>query len=306
MRPLGNTPCLPFRVAWGTFADVMFTITRKQSFNEDTFLLEFRMPAIAERAMPGQYVDIHMNVDGPTFTLPIVAVDRSAGTFAVVEQGRDVPTERLMLLGQGDDVFQIRGPLGAPSRIDADGKVVLVAEDLGVASLLWRAGAFKEHGAHVIVVLGFASKGRVFWKDEFAAVADELYVATEDGSFGVSGRVTGVLQALCETHKDIERICLIANLKHMRRGAKIAGNFGIDATVSFDAIRFPIGAPTIFDPVDSPEAFAFARAPELDADAVDFEKLLSRERALNKETNDDGEPAPPRRVTPLPRPSQSP
>jgi ferredoxin--NADP+ reductase len=285
----------------------MFTITRKQSFNEDTFLLEFRLPAIAEKALPGQYVDIHMNVDGDTFTLPIATVDREAGTFAVVEQARDLPSERLMLLAEGEEVFQIRGPLGGPCRIDSDGKVVLVAEDLGVASLLWRARAFKENGAHVIVVLGFASKDRIFWKDEFAAVADELYIATDDGSFGISGRVTGVLQALCETHKDIDRIGLIANLKHMKRGAKIASDFGIDATVSFDAIRFPVGAPTIFEHADNAqEAFAFARAADLDADAVDFEKLVARERALSKDTSDDPEPMPPSRVTPLTRPSQSP
>ena len=267
----------------------MFSITRKQSFNADTFLLEFRLPQVAERAMPGQYADIHMNVDGPTFTLPIAAVDRSAGTFAVVEQARDLPTEQLSLLSEGEEVFQIRGPLGSSSRIDADGKVILVAEDLGVASLLWRAKAFKEHGAHVIVVLGFASRDRIFWIDEFAAVSNELYVATEDGSFGVSGRVTGVLQALCETHKDIERICLIASLKHMKRGAKIASDFGIDATVSFDAIRFAAGAPTIFDHVDgTQEAFAFSRAAELDAETVDFEKLLARERALAKDASDSG------------------
>jgi ferredoxin--NADP+ reductase len=260
----------------------MFAITRKQSFNEDTFLLEFRLPEIAERAMPGQYVDIRMNVDGPVITLPIATVDREAGTFAVVEQARDLPTERLMLLAEGEDVFQIRGPVGGPCRIDADGKVVLVAEEIGAGSLLWRARAFKAHGAHVIAVLGFASKDRVFWKDEFDAVADELYVATEDGSFGVSGRVTGVLQALCETHKDIERICLVCRLKQMKRGAKIASDFGIDATVSFDAIRFPIGAPTIFDHADdSQAAFAFARAADLDAESLDFEKLLARERALS-------------------------
>lgn len=285
----------------------MFAVTRKQSFNEDTFLLEFRLPAIAERAMPGQYVDIHMNVDGPTFTLPIAAVDREAGTFAVIEQGRDLPTERLMMFTEGEEVFQIRGPLGASCRIDADGKVVLVGEDLGVASLLWRARAFKEHGAHVIVVLGFSSKDRVFWKDEFAAVANELYVVTEDGSFGVSGRVTGVLQALCETHKDIERICMIASVKHMKRGAKIASDFGIDATVSFDAVRFPLGAPTIFEHNDNAqETFAFARAAELDTESVDFEKLLARERALSKGPDESTVPTPGRRTLPSQHPSRSP
>jgi NAD(P)H-flavin reductase len=259
----------------------MFSITRKQSFNEDTFLLEFHLPALAERAMPGQYVDLHLNVDGPTLTLPIVAADRGAGTFAVVEQGRDLPTERLMILDVGEEVFQIRGPLGSPCRIDSDGKVVLVAEDMGVASLLWRARVFKEHGAYVIVVLGFPSKDRVFFQEEFAGVADELYVTTLDGSFGVSGRVTGVLQALCETHKDIERIVMIGRLKHMKRAAKIASDCGIDASVSFDALRYPVGSPGIFDAVDrAQDAFEFARAPEIDADRVDFDKLLAREKAL--------------------------
>ncbi len=36
----------------------------------------------------------------------------------------------------------------------------------------------------------------MIWTDEFAGVADELYIVTTDGSFGISGRVTGVLQAV--------------------------------------------------------------------------------------------------------------
>jgi NAD(P)H-flavin reductase len=270
----------------------MFTITRKQSFNEDTFLMDFTLPAIAGKVRPGQYVDIHVNVDGPTVTLPVVGADAEGGTFTVVEQGRDLPSEQLMVLGQGDEVFQIRGPLGSPCAFDADGKVVLMGEDLGVASLLWRAREFKAKGAYVITILGFPSRDRVFWHDEFAQASDELYINTSDGSFGVSGRITGVLQAVCETHKDIERLVMIAKLKHMKRGAKIATDNKIDARVSFDAIRFPAGSPGIFDPAEQ-DTFAFARAPELDADRVDFDKLLSRERALAPAGAGEGENASP-------------
>lgn len=270
----------------------MFTITRKQSFNEDTFLIEFTLPAVAQQARPGQYVDIHVNVDGPTVTLPIVGADPEAGTFTVVEQGRDLPSERLMVLNVGDEVFQIRGPLGSPCAFDCDGKVVLVGEDLGVASLLWRARAHKDRGAHVIVILGYPSRERVFWHDEFAAVADELYINTADGSFGVSGRITGVLQAVCETHKDVEQLVMIAKLKHMKRGAKIAADNRIAARVSFDAIRYPVGSPGVFDASEQ-KAFAFARAPELDADRVDFDKLLARERALAPAAAGDADNAAP-------------
>jgi ferredoxin--NADP+ reductase len=237
-------------------------------------------------------VDIHVNVDGPTVTLPIAGADAAAGTFTVVEQGRDLPSERLMVLGPGEEVFQVRGPLGSPCRFDTDGKVVLVGEDLGVASLLWRAHEYKRKGAYVIVILGFPARDRIFWHEEFAAVADELYVNTADGSFGVSGRITAVLQAVCETHKDVERLVMIAKLKHMKRGAKIASDNRIDARVSFDAIRYPAGSPGIFDAAEE-QAFAFARAPEIDADRVDFDRLLSRERALAPAETDEAENASP-------------
>lgn len=268
----------------------MFKITRKQSFNEDTFLLEFELAAIAQRARPGQYVDIHLNPDSQPITLPIVEADAEAGTFSVVEQGRDLPSQQLMVLTEGEEAFQIRGPLGAACDFGADGKVVLMAEDLGVASLLWRAREHSQAGAYVIVILGFASRDRIFWQSEFGEVADELYITTMDGSFGITGRPTGALQAVCETHKDIERLVMIARLKTMKRGTKIAADFGIDARVNFDAVRYPAGSPGVFEHGDQAEqAFRFARAAELSAEDIDFDKLLAREKALVDETSQEGE-----------------
>jgi hypothetical protein len=130
----------------------------------------------------------------------------------------------------------------------------------------------------------------VFWQDEFGEVASELYIATMDGSFGITGRVTGALQAVCETHKDIERIIMIARLKTMKRGARIAADFATDARVNFDAVRFPAGSAGVFEHGDNAEeAFRFARAAELEAEDVDFDKLIAREKALGVQgaTDDD-------------------
>jgi ferredoxin--NADP+ reductase len=268
----------------------MFKITRKQAFTEDTFLLEFDLRAIAENARPGQYADIHLNPDARPITVPIVGTDPGAGTFSIVEQGRDLPTEQLMVLAPGEEVFQVRGPLGAACDFDTDGKVVLMGEDLGVASLLWRAREHRAAGAYVIVILGFATRDRIFWQDEFGEVASELYIATTDGSFGITGRVTGALQAVCETHKDIDRIVMIARLKTMKRGAKIAADFAIDARVNFDALRFPAGSPGVFEHADNAEnVFRFARAAELNAEDVDFDRLIAREKALADENSEEDE-----------------
>jgi NAD(P)H-flavin reductase len=224
----------------------MFKVVRKQSFTEDLFMLEIEIPPIAEKAQPGHHVDIHLNPDSPVLTLPVVGVDGETGTITVVERARDLPSEQLMMLQEGDEVFQLRGPLGSACSIDDVSKVALVGEELGVASLLPRARAYKAIGAYTICAIGFPTHDDVFWQDEFSQVCDELYVTT-----------------------------------------RIAADRGVTARMCFDTIRSPLGVPGVFDAAgESQEVFEFARAPELDAADIDFDKLIARERAIRKDAED--------------------
>ncbi|MCK4773659.1 MAG: hypothetical protein KAT30_02695, partial [Candidatus Krumholzibacteria bacterium] len=93
------------------------------------------------------------------------------------------------------------------------------------------------------------------------------------------------LRAVCEMHKDIERIVVIGQLAKMKKVAKVAADYDIPAVMSFDAIRQRIGGSDLFEMEDkAQEEFEFARAPEIDANEIDFEKLLARQRALLKES----------------------
>jgi NAD(P)H-flavin reductase len=265
----------------------MFNIVRRESIGDEIFMLEIEVPAAAAEARAGHYVDIHVNPDGGSLTLPIADYNRDRGTITIVHRAQDLPSLQLSMLGEGDAVFQVRGPLGGACSFDAFGKVAVVAEDLGAASLLLRAKEYKERGAYTIGILGFESKKDVFWEEEFAAICDELYVCTRDGSYGVKGRVTNPLRAVCETHKDLDRMVVIGNLLRMKKVAKIAADYDIPAIMSFDAIRQPLGDPSIFGVDDSSqEVFEFAKAPEIDANEIDFEKLLAKQRALAKEAED--------------------
>jgi NAD(P)H-flavin reductase len=266
----------------------MFKIVSKKNITEEIFSMEIEMPAIANQAKPGHYVDIQINPDGPALTLPVSECDTDRGTIKIVHKAQDLPSVQLSMLGQGDEVFQVRGPLGGACEFMDTGKVVLAAEDLGVASLFMRAKEYKARGAYTICLLGYDSKDAIFWEEEFAAICDELYICTRDGSYGVSGRITNPLRAVCETHKDIERIVMIGQLAKMKKVAKLAGDYDIPTMMSFDAIRQPVGAPSVFEtPENSPEVFGFAKAPELDANDIDFEKLLARQRALRKESEQE-------------------
>lgn len=263
----------------------MFKVVSKQNITDEIFTVEIEVPAIAASARPGHHIDVHINPDGPALTLPLAGFDREKGTITFVHKAHDLPSLQLSMLAVGDEVFQVRGPLGGTCEITDTGKVVLAAEDLGVASLYARAREYRERGAYTICVLGFDSRETMFWETEFAAICDELYVCTRDGSYGVSGRITHPLRAVCETHRDIERIVMIGQLDRMKKVAKLAGDYDIPTVMAFDAIRQPLGTPNVFDTADdSQEVFGFAKAPEVDANDIDFEKLIARQRELQKES----------------------
>jgi len=263
----------------------MSKIVKKVFLTEDVFLVEIEDPPIAQKTQPGHHIGIYTDAGGAGLTLPVCGYDREKGSILIVSRVQDVTSERLATLEAGDDVFRLEGPLGAASKIESINKVVLAAEDLGAASLYCRARCYKEKGSYTICILGFEKKNEIFWEEEFSNLCDELYVCTRDGSYGVSGRITNPLRAVCEIHKDIGRIVMIGQLSGMKKVAKVASSYDIPAFMSFDAVQQPAGGPDIFGSGDSQqEAFTFTKAPETDANDIDFDKLLARQRSLSKES----------------------
>ena len=272
----------------------MFKITRKTDINENVFLIEIEAPSVAQDSRPGHHVEVQADPGGDQVLLPVSGYDRARGTVTVVHEAFDPPGLRLRTLTEGDAIHAVRGPLGAPCNIEAVGKAVFAAEDLGIASLYCRAKKHKDKGAYVICVLGYASSGDVYWEDEFSAISDELYVCTRDGSYGVSGRITDVVRGVCETHKNVDLLITIGQLDSMKKVTKAAADYNIKAVVSFDAVRQPAGRASVFDVSGVPqETFAFVRAPEVNAIEIDFDKLLARQRAILKETEKTPQPPQP-------------
>ncbi len=270
----------------------MFKIVSKQSFNEDTFALSISNPAIAQNAGAGQYVDVYVNPDGEPLTLPIADFDVEAGTVTVAHRARTLAGERLGMLVEGDEVFQFRGPFGTACDEAAMGKAIFVAEGMGVASVFARMKAQQAKGCYTICVAGFASKDQMFWVDRLTSVADEFYVVTKDGTYGVSGDVIGPLRGICETQRDLDMVTCIGNLSIMKRGVKITQDNDIAYRVNFDAVTATDFGARVFDaPTEGKTVFDYALAPELDGHKVDFDKLLSRQRALRKQEEKAAEPS---------------
>jgi len=71
-------------------------------------------------------------------------------------------------------------------------KILLVGGGIGVPPLYYLGLKLKEAGMEIVSVLGFQTEAAVFYEDQFKELGD-VYIATDDGSYGTKGFVTDVI-----------------------------------------------------------------------------------------------------------------
>ncbi len=258
----------------------MFQIIRVIKYTDKIFLNEIRTAPIAKAALPGQFVMVTVHSDQPPLPLPIADYNGKKGTITIVVEAGDRQRERMMALEKGDSLFDCRGPFGKPSQIDSIQKVVCIGKGTGIAAMFPLLREYKAMDCYTISIIGFQSKNQLFWLDRIAKQSDELYVTTEDGSFGIKGRVTTALRAVIETAKDIDRVVTVAPLKAMKACADITRPLDIPTFINFNAVipeemwregRIRVsGGPQ--------KSFFFMESTEYNGYLLDFETLIAQEK----------------------------
>jgi len=165
--------------------------------------LTFVAPAIAERARPGQFVTLAVDVGGATLRRPfsIASVSQQgpwAGTIEIVFSGVGQGTHWLAQRGK-HDVLDLVGPLGRgfplPNR---QVPALLVGGGYGAAPMLYLARTLGARGHRVDVVLGARTAEQIYNTIEAKRAAASATFTTDDGSLGTQGIVTDVLDGVAE------------------------------------------------------------------------------------------------------------
>lgn len=152
------------------------------------FLLE--APAFAEKAQVGQFA--HVYVPGKTLRRPISIcfADKDKGTLRLVFQIRGAGTAELAQRSAGERL-DILAPLGNGFPLfSPDSRVLLAGGGIGTPPLL---GLAAHYGKNALACLGFRSRDGVILEKDFQSTGAKVRVATEDGSFGEKGYVTGLV-----------------------------------------------------------------------------------------------------------------
>ena len=256
----------------------MYKIVRKKELNSSVTLMEIEAPFIAKKAQAGQFIIFRIDEMGERVPLTIAGYDREKGTVTIIFQKVGFSTIALGNMNEGDYIQDFVGPLGKPSEVEGHKKVCVVGGGVGCAIALPTAQAFKEAGAEVDVIIGFRSKDIVILEDEFRAASDNMYLMTDDGSYGEHGFVTVKLQQLLEAGNQYDCVLAIGPIPMMKFVSKTTEPFGVKTMVSLNPImidgtgmcggcRVTVGGETKFACVDG---------PEFDGHQVDYAELMSR------------------------------
>ncbi|MFH1202332.1 MAG: sulfide/dihydroorotate dehydrogenase-like FAD/NAD-binding protein [Candidatus Omnitrophota bacterium] len=256
---------------------MMFKIINKKELAEGIKLLEVNAPIISQKAKPGQFVVVIVDSFGERIPLTIADWDSVKGTITLIFQEVGFSTRKLGELSEGDKIYSLLGPLGRPTEIAKFGTVVCVGGGVGVAELFPVARAFKEAGNSCLGIIGSRSKNLLILEDEMKSVSKELYITTDDGSYGQKGFVTEILRQILN-RQPINLVYAIGPVLMMEAVAKETLPFKIKTVVSLNPImvdatgmcgacRCKVAGKTVFGCVDG---------PEFDAHLVDFKELRQR------------------------------
>jgi NAD(P)H-flavin reductase len=266
--------------------DTGYGIVAREDFSDVTFLLEIRHPLMAKAARPGQFVIVMSHAEGERIPLTIADFDRDRGTITLVIQAVGKTTREMQQTCRvGSSLFALVGPMGVPSQVGVAKKVACIGGGLGVAPVFPQARAFKQAGAYVIGIIGFRTRGLVFWEDKFRSCCDELILCTDDGSVGVKGPVTEGLKRAIAAHPDIGEVVAIGPPLMMKACAEATRAHKINTKVSLNPVmvdgtgmcggcRVRVGGQIKFACVDG---------PDFDGHQVDFEDLTTRLRRFAAE-----------------------
>jgi ferredoxin--NADP+ reductase len=258
----------------------MYQITEARYLAEDIKLFKIQAPTIAQKRKAGQFVIIRIHEHGERIPLTIADSNIEQGTVTIIVQAVGKTTTQLNLLQAGDTIKDVVGPLGMPSHIEKFGTTVSIGGGVGTAIAYPTAVALKNAGNYVITINGARTKDLIILEEEMKAVSDEAFITTDDGSYGVHGFVTGMLQKLIDDGKKLDFVLAIGPIPMMKAVADVTKPYGIKTVVSLNPIMIDgtgmCGGCRVT--VDGKTQFACVDGPEFDAHLVDFKNLTDRNR----------------------------
>ena len=271
----------------------MYEITKVEHLVDKDWLMVIKAPFVAMKCEPGQFMIAKLGELGERIPFTIADYDREAETITIVFQVVGASTEKMSHLKAGDAFTDIVGPLGRPSEM-VDTPIeelkkesfIFIAGGVGAAPVYPQVKWLHEHGIEADVILGARNKDLLIMEEDLRKVAANVYVCTDDGSYGEKGVVTDILKKLVnEEGKKYTKCVAIGPVIMMKFACLTTKDLGIPTIVSMNPIMIDgtgmCGACRLI--VGDKVKFACVDGPEFDGHLVDFDLAMKRQRQYKDE-----------------------
>lgn len=254
--------------------------------------MDVKAPRVAKSCLPGQFVIVKMDEEGERIPLTICDYDKEEGTVTIVFQIVGASTQRMESLEEGGSFQDFVGPLGCASELTEtpleelkQKKIVFIAGGVGTAPVYPQVKWLHEQGVSCDVIMGSKTKELLILEEEMKQVAGNLYVTTDDGSYGFHGMGTNQLEELVKNGNTYDLCIAIGPMIMMKFVCLLTKKLEIPTIVSLNPIMVDgtgmCGAcrVTVGDQVK----FACVDGPEFDGHLVDFDQAMKRQQMYKTE-----------------------
>lgn len=266
----------------------MYPILKAEKLAEKIYQMVVKAPRVAKNCQPGEFIIVKIDEVGERIPLTICDYDREEGTVTIVFQTVGASTERMSSLKAGDAFHDFVGPLGNPSEFIHEDletlknkKMLFVAGGVGTAPVYPQVKWLHEHGIDADVIVGAKNKELLILEEEMRAVAGNLYITTDDGSYVRKGMVTDVIKDLVNVEGKKYDVCVAIGpmimmkfvcilTKELEIPTIVSMNpIMVDGTGMCGACRLSVGGEVKFACVDG---------PEFDGHLVNFDEAMKRQQ----------------------------
>ena len=252
----------------------MFKIVKAEQLSANVYKKVVLAPRVAASCQPGQFIIVRLDETGERIPLTICDYDREAGTVTIVFQPIGVSTSKMVDLKEG----------GRPSELVTDDleevkkkKVIFIAGGVGTAPVYPQAKWLHEHGIECDIIIGARSKDILIMEEEMSKVGN-LYLCTDDGSYGFKGVGTAMLEKLVSEGHHYDLCVAIGPMIMMKFACLTTKKLGIPTIVSMNPIMVDgtgmCGACRVV--VGDEVKFACVDGPEFDGHKIDFDQAMKR------------------------------
>ena len=254
-----------------------YKILNKRELCLNQYELTIDAPYVVRNAKAGQFIILRVEDNGERIPLTIADVNKEKGELTIVFMSVGYTTKKLAQLNIGDEIIDLVGPLGKPTDIKNYGTVVCVAGGYGAAPCYLISKALKDAGNKVYMIMGARNKDLIFWEDKMKLVSSELFITTDDGSYGEKGFVTQVLDRLI-AKENIDYVIAVGPMPMMKAVADLTKDKSIYTEASMNPIMVDgtsmCGACRLT--VNGETKFACVDGPDFNAHQIDFDEVINR------------------------------